>query len=152
MNRQQHLDRVTTAENEYHIASLALRRLREAVGADQAILRDEHLSAAHLLVCQRNLEPTYVVRLFAEFEASLRTYWRDFRKLGTWSTIGAETLIGSVAAYHSIPEDAVLLTNEVRRLRNAFVHQLERTGISVLSLAECGSHLRRFLSFLPHRW
>lgn len=152
MNRQQSLQRVTAAENEYRTAALALRRLRNAVGADQAILRDEELSVAHVLVCQRNLEATYVVRLFAEFEASLRAYWRDFRKRGSWNTVGAETLIGSVAAYHVVPEDAVLLTNEVRRLRNAFVHQLGRAGLSVLSLTECASHLRRFLSFLPMRW
>jgi len=92
------------------------------------------------------------VRLFAEFEAALRLYWRDNRRRRTWNTIGAEALIQSVGAYREIPAPVVASAQEAREFRNHLVHQAETTEAAAISLRECRSRLCRFLSSLPLRW
>ena len=152
MNRQDFLARVAAVESEYRIALLSVENLRAVASKDPAILRKARLTMAGLEACQQNLEPTYVVRLFAEFETPLRLYWRDARKRKSWNTIGAEALIEGVASYRRVPADVLRETQKVREFRNTLVHRSGREGVAALTLRQCRSSLCRFLSFLPLRW
>jgi hypothetical protein len=152
MNRHQPIERLQGVEYEFRAASLAAERLRVATRNDPTILGNEGLRPAHLEACLRNLHPTYVVRLFAEFEAALRLYWRDNRRRKTWNTIGAEALIQSVGAYRQIPAPIVASAQEVREFRNGLLHQAEARRVSLIPLQDCRSRLCRYLSFLPVRW
>ena len=152
MNRQVFFRRIRAGEREYRIASLAVTRLQAAVALEQTALKNEGLSIADLSACRENLEATYLIRLFAEFETPLRLYWRDVRGRRTWNTIAARTLIDRVAAYQHVPADVVTAAHRVREFRNALVHTPTAEAAEKLTYAECRSALCRFLSFLPHHW
>ena len=92
-----------------------------------------------------NLEGTYTVRLFSEFETGLKAYWRTGRKSQIPSR--ARDFIQSVAAYRGIPSDWVTGTHSVRVYRNFLVHQRD-DDIVPIPLAVSRGHLTRFLSCL----
>jgi len=152
MTRQGFLQHLRSIENEYLTAALSVRRLRATARGDHSLLRNEGLTVGDLEACQGNLESTYVIRLFAEFEAPLRLYWRDARRRASWETINARTLIDNVAAYQYVPESVRDSVHEVRDFRNSLVHQSAEMGIAALTFAQCRSSLCRFLSFLPFAW
>src|SRR5947207_121868 len=58
---------------------------------------------ADLRQCAQNLEITYILRLFAEFEGVLRDYWIGGRKRKTVPNM--RPLMNSIAAYRDIPPD-----------------------------------------------
>jgi len=120
------------------------------IRADPTPLRRHRLTGADVANCQRNLESTYIVRLFAELEAALRTFWKHVKKPSDWPRIHVRALIANVAARQLVSPETLARANEVRQCRNRLVH--ERPTGPVLTLAECRSHLCRFLSFLPHLW
>ena len=74
MNRQVHLDRLEAIETEHRVAALSVEALRTRVRADPARLQRERLTFADVDACFGNLEATYLIRLFAEFEVPLRLY------------------------------------------------------------------------------
>lgn len=152
MSRQHFLQRLRAVENESRLAAVAVASLREAVSREPGLLKKEELTLADLTACQEHLEPTYIIRLFAEFETSLRLYWRHVRKRRTWNTIRAEALIGRVAAYQHVPENVLGGVQEVRELRNALVHRAEPPAEVALPMGQCSSRLRHFLSYLPLSW
>jgi hypothetical protein len=65
-------ERVRAVENEYKSVRIAVDRLKDAVALDPTVLK-ANPTPANLSVADRNLEGTYLVRLFAEFESALRS-------------------------------------------------------------------------------
>ncbi len=69
---------------EFKAARLAVSRLKEQVNADANIVAGEYGVREHLSSADANLEGTYIVRIFAAFEAALRSYDRFlFRRSGS---------------------------------------------------------------------
>ena len=58
---------------EFKAARLAVSRLKEQVNADANIVAGEDGVREHLSSADANLEGTYIVRIFAAFEAALRS-------------------------------------------------------------------------------
>lgn len=153
MNRPAHLDRLAAIEVEYRFAALSVNDLRARVRADPTRLRRERLTLTDVDACSGNLEATYVIRLFAEFEVPLRLYWRDVRRRRrTWQTIGAQDLIERAATYLRVPDQVRREAQEVREFRNSLVHRAAAHPASPLPLRHCYSCLRHFLSRLPVWW
>ena len=150
MNRQIFFKSIKGAQEEWRVAALAVGRLYNQAKTDPSVLRRKHeiLSITHIKNCLDHLEATYIVRLFAEFEAALRTYWRSAGKQRRTHT---RHLIDKTASRHYIPADLLDRVHQVRECRNRLVH--EQTTGPELTLDECGSHLCRFLSALtlPNR-
>jgi hypothetical protein len=96
-----------------------------------------------------NLELTYLIRLFAEFESGLRSCWERSLKRTTQPPV--RDLLYAIAKARSIPHDLLDDVHEVRKLRNAFVHESDGTEVP-LSLAEARSRLCIFLAWLPPDW
>ncbi len=71
---------IASVESEYHAARLAVTKLREEARSDSKNLTSAGLLLADVKKCLSNLEATYIVRLFAEFESALRIYWKVARK------------------------------------------------------------------------
>ena len=61
---------------EYRSARAAVDRLRAAVVATPDLLKNDRVAPEYLSQADKNLEGTYIVRLFAAFEAALRSYDR----------------------------------------------------------------------------
>lgn len=149
MNQQEAFRWIHGVSDEYDASraalALAVRRTREAPSD-----RDHELDTiepAHLARAANNLEATYVVRLFAEFEAVLRDYWGALRP---GKRVRAEVLLQRVGELENMPEDWVADTHEVRDLRNNIVHH--RATVVVHSYQQCRTWLARFVSMLPQRW
>lgn len=148
MNRQSAFLWIQAVEDEYEAAkaslALAIRRTREVPARPDHEL--DNVEPSHLALCADHLEATYVVRLFAEFEAILRDYWATRRKTRPMM----ETLVASVATQSNMPDDWVTDVQAVREFRNDIVHHRVRAAIHTFQ--HCRSRLARFVSMLPQRW
>jgi hypothetical protein len=69
-------EHIKHVEGEYHAARLAVDWLKAGIVAKPDLLRKDGEARAYLRDADRNLEGTYLVRLFAAFEAALRSYDR----------------------------------------------------------------------------
>jgi len=71
-------ERIKAVEREYWSTRIAVDRLSAQVTHDPGILgsgpRPRDLESA-----DENLEGTYLIRMFAEFETGVRSYWRTIR-------------------------------------------------------------------------
>lgn len=97
--------------------------------------------------CHDDLEHTYLVRMFAIFEMTLREFWeRAARRRGHPSV---SRLMDRVALRCNVAVDHLALTHSVREFRNALVHGGRRESVT---LGDARSYLCRFLSNLPREW
>src|SRR5262249_2451569 len=134
---------------EYLVATVAARGLDERFRADPSVLVAERLEIADYRDFRDYLEATYLIRLFAEFEAGLREAW-EF-PFGRTTVPRVRDLIDSLHAQCSIPRDGRACGHEVRIYRNALFK--EGSGdVPPIGLREACSWLCRFFSRLPHGW
>jgi hypothetical protein len=105
-------------------------------------LRDIRRAADHL-------EGTYIIRLFAEFETGLRSYWFSKRKKKTATR--AEVLVDSIGRKHEIQNDLISSVHVVRKYRNTLIHEREADS-EVISLPIARAHLCKFFAWLPSTW
>lgn len=135
-------------EHEYRVAHLAMRRLADQARRDPTIL-DEDMRVRGIDEALRNLNGTYAIRLFAEFETGLRAFWVATRAEPEPRSIAE--IIDRVASRYGF--DHVELTNahRSRQYRNRQVHDNEETG-ETLRVSECRSFLCTFLGRMPVTW
>ncbi len=95
-----------------------------------------------------NLEFTFIIRLFSEFEAVLREYWLN--GLGRPTTPPIFDLIDSVGRRIGISAVDLAAAHAVREFRNKVVHESLREG--GLDFTKCLGNLGRFARWLPSRW
>jgi hypothetical protein len=95
----------------------------------------------------KNLEGTYVIRLFAEFETGAREYWG-----AKWATDPkAVDLLDGLAARCGIPDTQRDNAHKVRDYRNSLVHE-RMDEPDVVPIDKARSYLCHFFSYLPPRW
>jgi hypothetical protein len=94
-----------------------------------------------------NLETTYIIRLFAEYEAILQDHL-SARHPGIRMPRTAEALINRVALRERLPHPVREDAQAVREYRNALVHR-RITPVPSRSLREVRAVLNRFLARLP---
>jgi len=124
----------------------AADRFIQSALADPTIL-EQNLRHGEIIVASKNLEGTYIIRLFAEFETGTRQYWA-----ATWGTDPKTAeLINGLAARREIPDTQRRNAHLVREYRNALVHEREEKPEPVL-IGVARSYLCHFFSFLPTRW
>ena len=99
---------------------------------------------------QENLELTYLIRMFAEFESGLLDYWKN--GLGKRSRPGASALIDSLSSRHKVFPQVRTDAHSVRRYRNRLVHEEDAEDTASVNLADARNHLCRFFSHLPEDW
>lgn len=97
--------------------------------------------------CHNDLERTYLIRMFAIFEGTLREFWTYIS--GRRSRPTTTQLIDRIATRRRMPVDHLTRTHAVRESRNALVHG---GGGRSVTIEEARSHLCRFLSNLPRQW
>lgn len=144
-------ERVRAVENEYKSVRIAVDRLNAAVAADPTVLMNAP-TPANLSVAGRNLEGTYLVRLFAEFESALRSYDRARHNDPTLKT-DASILIDTIGGRRGqgISANVRLGAHAVRRVRNHWAHERDATS-ERMPIAEARARLQQFLSWLPEEW
>lgn len=146
--RQQVLESLNRVVAEHDAARRSVAFLLSHAQRDRSVLKPRDPSMADLRRCLQNLERTYLVRLFALFEESLREIWR--RSFGKRTMPRTEHLLNGCAARTGMrPESLLLQTHEVRQFRNHVVHG---TAAAVVALADAKSRLCRFFSWMPEQW
>jgi len=138
--------RIKVVEREYVAMRQAADRFRQAAMDDPTILV-ENLRHNEIVVASRNLEGTYIMRLFAEFETGARQYWD-----ANWDTDPKTVdLLNGLAARCGIPDTQRDNGHLVRQYRNSLVHERENQT-APLPIAVARGCLCHFFSFLPPRW
>lgn len=142
-------ERIKDVEREFRVAQLAARLLHARLVADPSALRPARLRRRDADRFEAQLEPTYLVRLYAEFEAGLREAWR--RSFGRATFPKMEILIDRVAALRDIPPDLVRAVHQGRAFRNDIVHDV-RDGVTPIPIDKARGCLCSYISRLPLDW
>ncbi len=147
--KQQRMERIRAVEREYLVSLVAARGLDERFRADPSALVAERLEFADYRNFRDNLEATYLIRLFAEFEAGLREAWElAFRRTTVPSV---RDLIDSLYAQRFLSDVWRDSVHSIRIDRNSLVHE-GGDDAEPIGLRGACSDLCRFFSSLPHHW
>jgi hypothetical protein len=146
--REERLNRIRAVEREYLVNLVSMRLLEQHLLANPSALDKFDLRQRDYQTCSDNLEATYLVRLFAEFEAGLRQAWRSLVRN---TSPPAQVLLDSMAARFFIPQRWLDAAHDVRRYRNSLVHESDE-DVPALAIANARGHLCRFMSRLPRDW
>ena len=95
------------------------------------------------------MEATFVIRMYAEFEANLRDCWKN--RLGNATQPPMKDLLAAIAARSRMPDDRFREADLVRQYRNSLIHS-SKEGSTVVSLDEARSSMSRYLGRLPFDW
>lgn len=150
MNRQDFILRIRGAEEECKVALLSVARLSVQTRRDPGPLAKANLSHRNVRDCLDNLEATFIVRIFAEFESALRHYWKHTSRKRALPRTHIHDLIDKTASHCHIDTGVLARTHDVRECRNRLVH--EQPAGPALTLGECRSFLGRFLGYTPFDW
>jgi len=140
--------RIKSVDREYAASRLAIDRLLVDAADDPNIIK-EQLQVREIKTASDELEATYIVRLFSEFETSLRAYWRSVRH--TRPPRQARNLVDGVAVRARVPYEFVANAHSVREYRNLIVHE-EAEAADPVTILVARRYLCRFLARLPHEW
>lgn len=148
------IDQVKAAEREYYAVAHAVEYHRKAVQAGDVKL-PRGTSPRDLAGAAVQLEPTYLIRVWAEFETALRSFRRYMEKAPD-DRIGTKNLIDWAAGVkqgRAISEDVRDDVYEVREYRNFLVHERDDGDPpprAAIDLAR--RRLNTFIQKLPERW
>lgn len=145
----EHIKRV---ESEYRSARPAVDRLRAEVIATPDLLKNDPVAREFLPKAHENLEGTYIVRLFAAFEAALRSYDRA-RHHDPNRMTEASVMIDQIGGKRGrgIPTGRRQGAHDVRRVRNYWAHEADAEPVS-MTIHEARARLQAYLSELPDEW
>lgn len=138
--------RIKGVEREFLAMRQAADRFLDHAQHDPNILLED-LRHGEIVTASRNLEGTYILRLFAEFETGARQYWD-----ATWGTdIKTHDLFEALAARRSISDTDLENGHRVRIYRNSLVHERDDQS-EPLEIAMARKYLCTFFSYLPVQW
>jgi hypothetical protein len=140
-------ERIKAVEREYWSARRAVDRLSADVARDPSAL-GEGPSPRDLRSADENLEGTYLVRMFAEFETGVRSFWRAIKPRARTQ---AEVLLDRVGDRCKIPADIIRLSHSTRKYRNYLLHDREEE-VEVVTVSVAQRCFQRYLSRLPNEW
>ncbi len=137
---------------EYKSARMAIDRLRTAVVAAPDLLKNDRVAREYLKRADRNLEGTYIVRLFAAFEAALRSYDRAKHNDPRRETMAANMIdeIGGKRG-RGIQHGIRMGAHDVRWVRNYWAHE-EDALRTTMTADEARARLQAYLHELPDEW
>jgi hypothetical protein len=141
------LTRIKAVEREHTVTRLAMDRLDQQAQDNPAVLAG-NLEYRDVRVASEQLDGTYIIRLFAEFETSLRHFMRD---LGYREPRRAETLIDRIRDRANMSNDDAKSAQGVREYRNALVHD-RMLDVKPISVRDATKYLATFLGWLQRLW
>jgi hypothetical protein len=141
------MTRIKAVEREYGAIRFATDRLIHAVNENPSILAGR-VRRRDIGTASAQLEGTYIVRVFSEFETALQHFMRAFH---IRRPRGAEVLINRVRDRARIPQLAADAVHRVREHRNVLVHD-RLQPVTPVTIREATSYLCTFLSRLQRMW
>ena len=146
------LEHLREVSGEYAAAREAVDWLRKHLEKAPVLLPPDSEARKHLGKAQENLEGTYIVRLFAAFEAALRSYDRAKHKDPNRIT-DASILIDQIGGKRGrgIASEIREGAHAVRDVRNYWAHESDQAP-GPMSIQEARRRLNRYLAELPEEW
>jgi hypothetical protein len=152
--RQAFIDRVKGAERESYVVAAAVDHYRQVALAGDTELPTK-TSPRDLVAAADRVESTYLIRMWAEFEAALRSYRRHItgdpddqirtRNLIDWTA--------GVRQGRAISADVRDDVHEIREYRNFLVHDRDDQAPPVAVAIEVArKRLNTLLHCLPIEW
>ena len=151
MERDVAFNLLVNIRDEHQAARFAVTETGHAFQVSAEWVRaglDAGVTSGKLARCARNLEATYVIRLFSEFEGILLSYWQG--GLGRRTRPKVHVLIERIADIRKCDSTTRADAHEVQEYRNDIIHEQLRDAR--LTLQQCQNQLDVFLSWLPPRW
>lgn len=142
-------ERIKSVERQYFVAEKACEALETALRADPDRLTGVGLDAADLAAFRSNLLDTYFIRLFAEFETSIKDYWKN--GLSEDPKIRIMDVIDSLAARRRVLDTIRAQVHAARKWRNKLVHEGDSEAAQV-ELPDARRSFGKFPGFLPDDW
>lgn len=139
------IQRLQVVRDEYYAARAALALVAEqwADLRSAPALLGQSYAALHSAV--KNLEATYTARLFAEFEAILRSQYPVSRP-GDTVPDNSDGLIGGLGSRYRIPVGEREAVHRVRRFRHSVAHA--DPGAEPVAFVDAHSALNKYLVFI----
>jgi len=141
---------IAAVAREYLAAVAAADLLHENLQANPNYGTSHGWAARDGEAFRENLQATYIIRICAEFEASLRSYWLDY--LGQTTQPGMYDLVNHAIPNQSSSQDVVDNADKVRRFRNFLVHDDTNEYVGPCTVQEARSYLCRYISRLDAAW
>jgi hypothetical protein len=140
-------ERIKAVEREFWSARSAIDRLLLDFARDTSAL-GEGPSPRDLRSADDNLEGTYLIRMFAEFETGVRSFWRAMRPRARTQ---AEVLLDRVGDARGISAHVIDEVHAARKYRNNLLHD-RQDEVEVIAVSQARSCLQKYLSRLPNEW
>jgi hypothetical protein len=142
-----HVQQLASIEAEYRSTRTAIEHLERTWHEFQPTRDMRGIGLSQVRETARNLEATYIIRLFSEFEGILQEHWVTSRP-GQRIPGTAKSLIDRVASSRRLPSRVRDDAHKVRDYRNSVVHPRLPPAIAV-DFRGALAALNRFLDPLP---
>jgi len=150
MNKLQHrIQRIADVVQEYLAARTAADWLDARTAENPSYGRTRGWNPKGGRDFSTNLEATYLVRMYAEFEAGLRDYWANY--LGRDTQPPMMQLLRQGIPTQRFSQDCINNADAVRMYRNSLVHDSEEAPPKVI-LLDAKRYLCEYFSRLDPRW
>ncbi|HVA49955.1 MAG TPA: hypothetical protein VNH11_26550 [Pirellulales bacterium] len=153
IKRQWRLERIVRIAQEYLAADTAAELLAAELKADPNYGEARGWSARAGGDVVENLPATYVVRIYAEFEAGLRDYWQTH--LGQANHPPMIQLVRHLIPNQRFSQDCIDNADEVRIFRNFLVHDFldePPADMVAFTVFEAKKHLCDYFARLDATW
>ncbi len=148
-------DRIKAAEREYQAVRVALDWLLGATPDEMHDVTDargwDDLAVADIYAADRNLDATYLIRMYSVFERAVSSYWRLLPG-NAGREVEGSVLIDEVGAECKILTDVTRDAQAVRVHRNNLVHRRIDDHAATMAFADARGNLLNFLGELPEAW
>jgi hypothetical protein len=151
--REFRIKRLKAVAEEYRAAQSAATLLGEELKKNPSFGDAHGWSNTAGKGFQNNLEATFIVRLYAEFEATLRDYWEKYRERDTRPPM--YQLLRHAIPDQRFRQDDIDNADDVRIYRNHLIHDSEDEPpeeIVVVSVRDAELYLRTYLSRMHYDW
>lgn len=141
-----HIQQLASVRHELDAARVAIAYVERNKSKlnDEPEVRD--VAVKHIRLALNNLEDTYIIRLFAEFEGILRDHLPP--RAGHPDRRAIYDLINRVALRHRIPDPMRDAVQDVREYRNLLAHR-GNAHARTIAFQSALSILNRYLDRLP---
>lgn len=106
------------------------------------------IAIGNLRLCRDHIELTYIMRLFAAFEATLRDYWLN--GVGRKTEPDLISLLTSLTGRQNMDAETLAAVNNIREWRNQVIHRDMR--LQQFDFPSCARAFGLFISWLPIEW
>ncbi|SRR5260370_192430 len=139
--------RLRDVEREHEAARMTVRHFLQSLH-DGKVRLEPHLKRVHISGLSTRLEGTYVIRIFSEFELSLKLFLKEKHET---VPMNMRPRINKVANIVGFKGSSVDDAHRARRYRNKVVHHLEEET-HALTLRKVTSFLCTYLDRMQKDW